>query len=518
VTPFFSPDGRWIGFFAQGKLEKISVSGGAPITLCDAPDNRGAAWGPDDSILFTPTAGSPIESIPAAGGTARQVTNLSSAAVGDSRSHRYPEFLPGGKAFLFDVVYRAGNPLDNADIAVASLETGQYRILLHGGSSPHYVSGEYIIYAHGGDLLAVPFDASRLAVTGPPTTVVHGVAMYYGSGAAHFAISSNGTLIYLPYSAQAQPKGKLVWVNRQGIAEPIWQTIHSYSNPRLLPGDKQLIVEIDDDIPGIWSYDIARDTLSPLAIDGGNDFPVVSRDGRKVAYRSIRNGSEGIFARELQGSGTEKRFTTTTRLQRPDSFSPDGTLLAFTEGSATQTLLKLLPLEDPPAPVSLLSGMGDLNAASISRDGRWIAYVSDESGQNEVYVQGFPGGGGKTQLSSEGGAAPLWSHDGRELFYRHRDQLLAVEIKTGAGFSAAKPQELFEGRYGPRVEHGGIGAGKYYRSSDDEVVPDYDVTEDGKKFLMIQATGTISESAAPRIEVVLNWIGELRRIAGKTAQ
>ena len=511
-TPFFSPDGRWIGFFAGGKLKKISVFGGAPVTVCDASDSRGAVWGPDDTILFTPTANSPLEQVPASGGTPKAVTKLTSAPEADSRSHRYPNFLPGGKEALFDVVYPVGNPLDNADIAVVSLDTGKYTVLLHGGSLPTYVSPGYIIYAHGGDLLAVPFDAARTRITGPPATVVQGVSMYYGSGSANYAVSQTGTLIYLPESAQAPPKGKLAWVNRQGVAVPISQTIHSYSSPRLLPDGKRLMVELDDDIPSIWLYDIDRDTLSPFAKEGGSRSPVVSRDGKEVAYVSFLNGTEGIVVGSLEGNAPGKHLVKGTRLLRPDSFSPDGNSLAFTEGSATQNLLMLLPLEGDPAPKPLLPGEGNRAAAAISRDGHWVAYVSDESGQNEVYLEAFPGGGGRKQVSSGGGAAPVWSHNGRELFYRHGNQLLAVEVTAGASLSVGRPQELFAGDYGSRV-----GAGED-RSADSAVVPDYDVKEDGKEFLMIQAAGSIPPSDVPRLDVVVNWFEELRRIAGKTTQ
>jgi serine/threonine-protein kinase len=512
LTPFFSPDGRWIGFFADGKLKKISVSGGAPVTICDAPDSRGAVWGPDDTILFTPTANSSLESVRTSGGTPQDVTKLNSAPENGSRSHRYPAFLPGGKEALFDVVYPAGNPLDNADIAVVSLDTGKYTVLLHGGSLPTYVSPGYIIYAHGGDLLAVPFDASRLRVTGPPTTVVQGVSMFFSSGAANYAVSQTGTLIYLPKSAEAQPKGKLVWVSRQGVAFPISQMIHSYSSPRLVPSGKRLVVEANDDIPGIWMYDIGRDTLSPFAMEGGNGSPVVSPDGKEVAFDSFLNGVEGIVVESIEGSSSKRRVTTSTQLLRPDSFSPDGKLLVLTAGSATKSLLMLLHLEGSSAPKPLLPGAGNRTAAAISRDGRWIAYVSDESGQNEVYAEAFPSGGGRMQISSAGGAAPVWSHNGRELFYRHGNQLLAVDVTAEASLSAGKPQELFAGQYGPRVS-----AGEYI-SADYDVVPDFDVTEDGKKFVMIQSAGPIPLSETPKLEVVVNWFEELRRIAGKATQ
>jgi Tol biopolymer transport system component/tRNA A-37 threonylcarbamoyl transferase component Bud32 len=504
TIPFFSPDGRWVAFFAEGKLKKIAVTGGAPVTLCDAADARGGDWGPDNTILFTPTPNSPIERVSANGGTPETVTKLSEAPEPDSRSHRWPSFLPGEKQALFNVVYHAGNPLDHSDIAVDSLVTGKYQILIHGGSYPRYVPGGYIVYVAGTDMLAVPFDASSLRVTGPPVTIIHGVETQPYSGGAEYSFSESGTLLYLPKSSQPTPKSRLVWVDRKGAVQLITSTEHVYASPRVTPDGKRIVVEIHDTSPGISIYDVTRNTLGPLATEGSDGGPVLTPDGQSVIYDSVRNGSEGLWMRRVDGSGGEQNFTATTMLQDPGSVSPDGKLLAYTQGTATQSVLMVLPLLGNHTPRPLLPGPGNRAAAAFSPDGRWIAYVSDESGQNEVYVAAASGQGGKWQISSGGGTEPLWGRSGHELFYRSGNKMMAVVVSTGITFSAAKPRELFEGDFAHR-------GGPTSRAR--ALPPDYDVSPDGLKFLMVQPVGPATITAPPGLHVVLNWFRELQATA-----
>jgi Tol biopolymer transport system component len=498
--PFFSPDGRWVAFFAEGKLKKVAVTGGTPVTLCDAPDARGGDWGPDNTILFTPTPNSPLERVSANGGTPETVTKLNESPEPDSRSHRWPSFLPGGKEALFNVVYHAGDPLDHSDIAAVSLATGKYQVLIRGGSYPRYVPGGFVVYVAGTDMLAVPFDASGSRVTGPPVTIIHGVETQPYSGGAEYSFSESGTLLYLPKSSQPTPKSRLVWVDRKGAVQPITTTPHAYADPRVTPDGKRIVVGIKDTTPGVWLYDVTRSTLGPLATEGGDGGPILTPDGQNVIYNSVRNGSEGLWMRRVDGSGGEQNFTATTMLQAPGSVSQDGKLLAYTQGTATQSVLMVLPLMGSHTPRPLLAGPGNRAAAAFSPDGRWIAYVSDESGQSEVYVAAASGQGGKWQISSEGGAEPLWARDGRELFYRSGNKMMAAAVSTGTTFSAAKPRELFEGdfahRGGPTIN----------------LAPDYDISPDGRRFLMVQPVGPATVTAAPGLHVVLNWFRELRGV------
>lgn len=497
-NPFFSPDGDWVGFFADGKLKKIAVTGGLPVTLCDAPNARGGVWGPDNNILFTPTPNSSIERVSANGGTPAPVTKLGSPPELDRRSDRWPDILPDGEHALFNVVYPAGDPLSHADIAVVSVSTGRYRILVHGGSYPRYVPSGTIVYVVGTDLLAVPFNAATLRVTGPPVTLVSGVQTELNSGGAQFSFSMNGTMVYLPKSSHGPANGKLVWVNRKGEAETISNTARAYSCPRITQDAKKIVVEIAGQTPGIWIYDLARDTLGPLAVVGSDGLPTLTPNGQNVIYFSVRNGSAGLWMRRVDGSGGETNFTASTLFQGPDSVSPDGKLLAYTKGSATQRALMALSLEGEHNPRPLLPGPGNRIEAVFSPDGRWIAYVSDESGVNEVYVQSITGQGAKSQISSGGGSQPLWSRNGRELFYRAGGNMMAAEVNAGAAFSASKPRVLFKGDFESQI-------GPLPDAS-----PNYDVSSDGQRFLMIQPEEPAKVApATPGLHLVLNWFRDL---------
>jgi len=499
--PIFSPDGRWVAFFAGAKLKKLSIFGGAPVTICDAADPRGAAWGSDGTILFTPIPNSPLVRVSASGGAPQPLTKLNSGADGAVRSHRWPQFLPGGKAALFNIVYSAGNALESADVAVVSLDSGEYKTLLRGGSFPRFASPGYILYVNHNDLLAVPFNSARLEVTGPPVTVLKGVDTSLSTGGAEFAFSESGILAYLPQGAETLPKDRLVWVDRRGMAVPISQAVHSYGTPGLLKMGKQLVVGLYDNGPSLWLDDLSRDTLGPLAVGTIGYGPAISPDGRRVFFGSNRGSSSGIFARNVDGSGAEARFTTTTWSQFPNSVSPDGKLLIFTQASSTGTALLQLPLEGSHNPQPLFPGPGTRTSAMFSPDGRSIAYVSDESGQAEVYEAPFPDEGPRIQISSGGGSQPLWSRNGRELFFRQGQKMMAAGIRTGPAFSAEKPYELFEGLYEPIRPSLSLGMAQY------------DVTPDGQRFLMIQPVEQPAPVNAPVLHIVLNWFEELHRLA-----
>jgi eukaryotic-like serine/threonine-protein kinase len=497
-APFFSPDGQWVAFFAQQKLKKVAVSGGMAVTLCDAPDARGGDWGPDDNILFTPTANSPLERVSANGGAPAPVTKLNSAPEGDSRSHRWPSLLPDGTHALFNVVYHVGNPLDHSDIGVVSLATGEYKILIRGGSYPRFVPAGYLIYAVGTDMLAVPFDPRTLTVTGTPVTVVKGVRTALYSGGAEFAFSSAGVLAYLPANDRPPAMDRLVRVDRKGVAQPITTTLHAYANPRVLPDGKRIVLEITDQTRGIWLHDSARNTLGPLAIESSDTSPVLTPDGENVIFNSIRNGSEGLWIKRVDGSGAEENLTATTSLQLPNSVSPDGRSIAYTAATtARRSVLLVLPREAPHKPQPLLPGLGSRSAAAYSPDGRWIAYVSDESGRPEVYVGAASGHGATWPVSSGGGGEPVWARGGRELFYRAGNKMMAVAVRSGDAFASGAAVELFEADFD-------------HNEGVDSQSPDYDVSPDGQHFVMIQPTGPAAAAPTPAgLRIVLNWFQDL---------
>ena len=313
---------------------------------------------------------------------------------------------------------------------------------------------------------------------------------------ACLAFSNGGILAYLAEAAPPPASDRLVWVDRKGEAQPITTTLHAYANPRVLPDGKRIVVEVRDQTPGIWLRDSSRDTLSPLAISGRETAPVLTPDGEHVIFNSIRNGSEGLWMKRVDGSGAEENFTATTSLQLPNSVSPDGTSVAYTATTASESHLLALPLHGPHTPQPLLSGPGNRAAASYSPDGRWIAYVSDESGRSEVYVSAASGQGATWPISSAGGAEPVWARSGRELFYRAGRTMMAVPVQSGDAFSIGRAVTLFEGDF----EH---------NDGVQSTLPDYDVSPDGLRFVMLQRTGPAAAAAPDGLHLVLNWFQDL---------
>jgi len=523
-APFFSPDGQWIGFFAGGKLKKVSVSGGASLALCDAPSGRGASWGPADTIFFTPTNGpTGILKVPAAGGTPQVLTTAD--AQKQEASHRWPEVLPGGKA-LFFVVFTGGGP-DTAQIVAQSLQTGERRVLVQGGTSPHYSPSGHLLYHRAGTLMAVPFDPVRLEVQGIPAPVLEGVMGTEGLAvAAHFTVSRNGTLVYVPGSGQAAER-TLVWVDRKGAAQPLAAPLRAYAQPRLSPDGRRLAIEIEAGTRDLWVYDFAREALTRLTFEGNNGYPTWTPDGKKIAFQSFRAGRTalGLFWKLADGTGAEASLPTGEYNAGPGSWTPDGKVLAFWElNPSTLRDIWALPMEGDPRqagtegrkPRLFLRAPFNETAPTFSPDGRWLAYVSDESGRNEVYVQPFPGPGGpppvgsssqgaqspgsgpqggKWQVSTEGGTGPVWNRNGRELFYRIGDRMMAVDVTAQPAFAAGKPRLLFEARYDPDP-------GASYRAN-------YDVAPDGQRFLMVKGPETTSQLT--QVNMVLDWFEELKR-------
>ena len=494
IHPLFSPDGQWIAFFADGKLKKVSLADGTVLTLCDALRPRGASWRSDDTIVFTPTLNSSLWQVPASGGTPQVLTSLQ-----EERSHRWPYILPGGKVVLFGIP--AGSSWDEAQIVAQQLETGERRVLVQGGTNPRYVPTGHLLFARDGNLMAVPFDPEQLQVNGAPVAVVEGVMETPRSGAAQFSVSRNGVLVYIP-GRGGEPERRLVWVDREGSAEPLAAPPRPYEHPRLSPDGQRVAVAIVEPAANIFVYDIQGETLTQLTSEASNTFPIWTPDGKRVTFRSTLTGPWNVFWKAADGSGEAEQLTVSDHINEPSSWSPDGQALAFTEFHPTTNRdLWILPLEGERKPRPILQTPFDEGAASVSPDGRWVAYASNDSVRYEIYVQPFPGPGGpasadsgpqgeRWQISSEGGAEPIWSPNGRELFYRNEEKMMAVEVKTQPSFSAAPPRLVFEGRYEPALA---------FR-------PNYDVSADGQRFLMLQAI-----EQPPQLNVVQNWFEELKR-------
>ena len=481
--PFFSPDGQWLGFFAGSKLRKVSVNGGAPVVICDVYSPLvTASWGRDEIIRFSPP-GSPIQQVPAAGGTPEAVTNLESD-LGET-GHLSPQLLPDGNTFLFNV-YSA----EKTWAVVQSLETGERKVVLEGAGVARYVPSGHLVYVQAGTLMAVAFDVEQLQVKGNATPILQGVMQSGGPGGpAHMAFSDTGTLVYIPSRDDPRQDSTLVWVDRQGKVESLAAPGRQYNSPRLSPDGQRVVVAVLGDL---WVYDIPRDNLSRFTFQVGR-FPLWTPDGKRITFQSNRlGGASKMYWKAADGTGVAEQLSEGELPHTAHSFSPDGKWLAFSERSpASNSDIWVLSLEEERKPQAFLQTPGNETGIVFSPDGRWLAYRSNESGREEIYVQPFPSTGAKWQISTEGGEEAVWTRSG-EIFYRNGGRMMAVEVSTEPTFTAGTPKLLFEGEfmsYGPRAV--------------------YDVTPDGQKFLMIR----IGNQQVAELNVVQNWFEELKRLA-----
>ena len=518
-SPFVSPDGHWIGFFEGngGELRKVSILGGPPIALCKYIGNPlEASWGTDDTIIFaTNDSTTGLLSVPAGGGEPKVLTKPDTAhGEGD---HYLPFILPGGRAVLFTIGV-IGQPMDNAQIALLDLKTGQKKILIRGGSDARYINTGHLIYAAAGTIRAVRFDLGRLEVTSDPVPVVEKVNMSATTGMANFVVSQNGTLVYVAGGLVGGVTRSVAWVDRQGREEAIKAPPRAYAIPRISPDGTRVAFDIRDQENDIWIWDLTRETLPRMTFDPGPDSNPVWLDNRRIVFASGRNGNvTNLYWQAADNTGAVERLTTSPNQQAPFSVSPDGARLIIGE-VAQQTNMDLRVLTLPSNSTSsssagvpgksettpLIQTMFTEANADVSPDGRWVAYQSNESGSNEVHVRPFPNvDRGHWQISTAGGTRPLWSRKGGELFYFGAVGMMAVPVQTaGAMFSAGNAVKLFD--WAPY--YAGV-AGRTY-----------DVSADGQRFLMIKlstTSGTNANTPPPSLTVVEHWTEELKARAGK---
>jgi Tol biopolymer transport system component len=488
-NPFFSPDGQWIGFFSGGTLKKISVNGEAIITLGNSVDSYGASWGSQGMIAYSPAGVGVLQQMSDSGGVPQPLTRVKKGEL----AHRWPEFLPGAKAVLF-AVGSNGISFNNAEVAVQPVGTGQWQNLIHAGTNPRFAPSGHLVYAQGGSLMAVPFDPQKLAVEGAAVPVVEGVMQSSTSGAAQYSFSATGSLVYVSGGFQAT-QNKLVWVGRNGTEQAVAAPAHGYLIPRLSPDGGRVAVGIAEQENQIWLYDLSRETLTRLTFEGNSsNGPVWTPDGKRVVFNSNKEGGTNIFWQLADGSGGLERLTTSEYLHAPMSWSPDGQLLAFHEvNPTTQRDIWVLRMGDR-KPQPFLRTQFDEAVPRFSPDGHWLAYMSNESGRYEIYVQPYPGPGGKWQISTDGGTESAWNRNGRELFYRSGNKMMAVDVTTHPSLSVGKPRMLFEGRY----------------AQPPFPATNYDVSPDGQRFLMLKPIEA-AQAAPTQINVVLNWFEELKR-------
>jgi eukaryotic-like serine/threonine-protein kinase len=342
--------------------------------------------------------------------------------------------------------------------------------------------------------MAAPFDAQRAAVTGPAVPVVENVSHAPIAGAAQYSISASGSLVYVQGGVQADQRS-LVWVARNGAEQAVAAPARAYLFPRISPDGRRVAVGITQGDTQLWLYDFSREAETRFTFEGNvNLNPIWTPDGKWIAFQSSKEGPPNIYWQKADGSGGLERLTTAPNANVPMSWSPDGQLLAFTEvNPVTQRDIWVLRMGNHKAEPFLITKF-DESVPRFSPDGRWLAYISNESGRYEIYVQAYPGPGGKWQISTEGGTEPAWNRNGRELFYRNGDKMMAVDIVTQPSLVAGKPRMLFAGPYelSPATSH------------------NYDVSADGQRFLMLKPAEA-SETAPTQINVVLNWFEELKR-------
>ena len=485
--PFFSPDSQWLGFWDGANLMKVSTQGGAPTTIAAVgADPRGASWGPDGTIVFTLGPGRGLSQISSKGGEPSVLT-MPDREEGE-KTHRFPEVLPGGKAALFTLGTGDIDSYDVASIAVLSIETGDYRVLIEGGTNPRYSATGHLVYARDGSLLAVPFELDKLQIKGSPIPVVQDVAMSSVGGAAEFSISSDGSLLYAPgYSLW---KRQVVSVDREGRSKPLMDQQRAFLIPQLSPDGLLLALSIDAANSNVWVYELSRGTLTRLTFGFDSHRPVWTPDGSRVAFSSTRAGSYNLFWQAADGSGQPERLTTSEHPQWPTSWSPDGKMLAFEEfRPETGYDIILLSLDGDRVPKPFLQTPFDESVAKFSPNGRWVAYSSNESGHYEVYIRPFPSAEGKRQISTGGGDLPVWNSNGKELFYLNEDEMMVVDVETEGELVLGTPQMLFE---------------------KPSLLEEYDVAPDGQHFVMIEEGE--SQPAPTQLILVQNWGEELKRL------
>jgi dipeptidyl aminopeptidase/acylaminoacyl peptidase len=423
----------------------------------------------------------------------------------DQQAHG-PQVLPGGQWVLFSLTRGSGDTRwDVAEIVAHSLETGERKVLWRGGSDARYVPTGHLIYALDDALFALPFDLERLEVSGGPVPLVDGLqrppAPGTQTGTAHYDVSDRGTLVHVVGTSTAQAR-TLVWADRNGRQEAIPAPARAYVYPRISPDGMQVALDVRDQENDIWIWHLARRTLTRLTFDPGWDrYPVWTPDGRRIVFSSQRAGAANLFWQASDGTGAAERLTEGKNIQYGSSISADGTALVFEEQTTTADLHALALGGDRRATPLIATMFNEANG-DLSRDGRWLAYRSNESGRFEVYVRPFPGvDGGRWQVSTGGGIQPLWAPNGRELFYVDPDgRIVAVPIEAGSGFRAGNPQVIVEGPFATILP--GVNGRMY------------DVSRDGQRFLMVKRDDNGEQAAPPpQIVVVQNWFQELKRLA-----
>ena len=484
ANPAFSPDGRSIVFVANQKLKKLSLDGGMPVVLADAPGGSlGQKWF-GDTIYYISGFAEGIWAIPAGGGQRRHVIPTDPAK--GIRALVWPEVLPDGKT----IVATAWNngTWDDAKIVAYPIGGGQPRVLIDGGTFARYIPSGHLLYARSGVLYGVPFDAGKVRLTGTPTPVINGVASGVTNGEVQYAVSDTGTLLYAP-GGVLDNKRSLLWIDRRGTEQPVVATRRPYASPVISPDGRTIVTTLETATYDVWQLDLDRDTMSRVSYGGDDSNNLWTADGHRIIWSSSRSGHVNLYWAPADNSSGEERLTSSTDEQFPTSVSPDGHWVAVTQQRReTSSDIMLIPLAGNHIAQPFLTSRFNESSMFFSPDGKWVTYLSNESGRDELYLRPFPGPGGKWQISTDGARGVSWAHNGREIFYRKDNKFFVVPIELQPRVRIGKPQLMFE-----KDLNGG-----------------WDVAADDARLLCVKDD---APHVLDQMYLVLNWFDDLKRRA-----
>jgi Tol biopolymer transport system component len=481
--PFFSPDGRWLGFRANGIIKKVELGGGVPLEIGPS-DGLGAAWLTDETIVFNREYQDGLYRVPASGGKATRLTEPDRSRK--ELGHFWPQVMPDGRHILFTSY---STPIDQSRIEMYALDTGQRSVVIEGGMHGQYVGDGNLVYVRADSMVAVPFDAASLRVMGAPVPLSEDAVIDPSNGVAHLNVASNGTMAYIPSSMAQRPRS-LVWVDRTGNMREVTPVRKRYADPRLSPDGNRVAVTITDRSRDVWIEDLARRVSSRVTSGPASEFaPIWMHNGSQLLFTSETPVYQ-IFGTPLPAGTAPRPIVATEYDTVATSITPDDVMvLYYVSNPKSGEDIMMARLDGKDSPKVILNSRFDEVDPALSPDGHWLAYSSDESGRSEVYVQAFPNAGERWRVSTDRGFAPRWSRDGRELFFVSGSRMYAVPIKTSPTFSPGTPVVLFEQRPDRVVLYSG-----------------YDVAKDGR-FVMVQHDP--GEAHTP-INIVTHWVAELK--------
>jgi hypothetical protein len=499
-NPFFSPNAEWLGFVTSSALQKVPAGGGTALTLTPVNRSRGATWATDDFIIIADSPSSGLSRVPGSGGPLTPLTTLDTSK--GEATHRWPQYVAGHDVVIFTAHTATTGGFDGATIEALNLKTGVRKTVYRGGAFGRFVPTGHLLFVNKDTIFAVPLDISSLEVVGSPSPVAQAVSYNAAEGSAQYEVADDGLLVYRS-GRNAAPAYDALWVDARGEGVPFWEGQRTYAEPRVSPdGTKVSFMVYGDNNWDVWVYDRARQVSARLTFEPGTDGPGIwSPDGKYIIFSSGRQGPSSLYRKRADGSGDVERLTEAKTAQYVSSWSGDGKYVVYND-QVNANDLWLLPLDGDRKPRPFLATAFSEDEGAFSPDGRWIAYQSNESGRREVYVRPLQGAG-KWQVSEGGGGYPRWSGDGRQLFFRDDEGVMAVSITvSGDSLEVGRARRVLKGSFRGGTRGVTVGA---------LTMADYDVTRDGSHFVMFP----VDAKAAGKTEhltFVLNWFTELRRL------